>query len=606
MAIAQTFHSLTEVDLAALSKAQYTPELIGRLEAAQFSRNALLFEAIHRAVAAAGDTETANIIDNAALLLSGIQKERPDVVRRLLVLPQFGLWAADCLIGLRPAAGRSYIEQQTRHELGYAAAFAATAGLLAGHTFQLRMPLRDGIAYLPSLAGVPLDGSPGLAWAQISSEGDGSAVLAAGGHQPVTFKVERGKAAAAEQIPVSRLRARSRGVLLSVALDGSDPFLARLGPVSPSLSRESVQAWRRGLRSAWQMLVRENQPLASALATGLTTLVPLRQPAQGPSVSAASGWAWGAIALTLPPDPLTFAETLIHEFQHLVLSAIADIVPIAKSDGEDLFYSPWRDDPRPFSSVLQGAYAFFGVTGFWRSKRHSRHQATRQRAEANFALRRRNVSDALEIVAHAGKLTDTGQVFVDDMKDCLAEWLAESVPAKAEDFACEVTVEHEMRWRLANLSPDPEAIDSLARGWLATPSFVPRPPGIPTTLTRSPRSALTDRSALIERQFSSAGGPIPAAAVISYGPGDLAFVRGDMADARTAYIRRLGLGADHDAWVGLVLVLQRLGSLADAWRVAQHIEVVAAVSDRISAMAGENPDPQALLMWASRTWGAEE
>jgi hypothetical protein len=33
------------------------------------------------------------------------------------------------------------------------------------------------------------------------------------------------------------------------------------------------------------------------------------------------------------------------------------------------YYVPWRDDPRPISGLLQGAYAYLGVTGFWRTRR---------------------------------------------------------------------------------------------------------------------------------------------------------------------------------------------------------------------------------------------
>src|ERR1019366_3104448 len=121
MAIGRTLHGLTEVDLAALANARYTPDIIRRLQSAQFSRNALLIEALRRAVAATGDTETADVIETATLLLSEIQADQP--------------------------------------ELGYVAAFAATAGLLAGRSFDVRLPVRDGIAYLPALAWVRLDSS---------------------------------------------------------------------------------------------------------------------------------------------------------------------------------------------------------------------------------------------------------------------------------------------------------------------------------------------------------------------------------------------------------------------------------------------------------------
>ena len=46
---------------------------------------------------------------------------------------------------------------------------------------------------------------------------------------------------------------------------------------------------------------------------------------RGQPVTATSGWAWGAVLLSLPPDSLAFAEALTHEFHHLVLAAVEDM-----------------------------------------------------------------------------------------------------------------------------------------------------------------------------------------------------------------------------------------------------------------------------------------
>jgi hypothetical protein len=286
----------------------------------------------------------------------------------------------------------------------------------------------------------------------------------------------------------------------------------------------------------------------------------------------------------------------------LVLAAVEDIVPLAKGDDEDVFYSPWRDDPRPFSGVLQGAYAFFGVADFWRKLCYARSPTARRRAETNFAMRRRNVSDALAIVAESGKLTDTGQVFVRAMRKRSVEWLTDPVPAQAEMFAREISLEHQLRWRLANLSPNQQVIDSLARAWLGTPSSAPRQLDVPTTLTPSPTPRLIDRSSLLERCFTSSTEPTPIGVANADGPGDQAFIRGDMVEARIAYVRCLGQGENRDAWIGLVLVLRRMGALGDSWPVRQRIEVVAAISERVRAITGHSPDPQILLMWARSTW----
>ena len=64
------------------------------------------------------------------------------------------------------------------------------------------------------------------------------------------------------------------------------------------------------------------------------------------------------------PDKYTCAETLVHETQHLKLCALLDLVTLARPDDGRRYYAPWRPDPRPAGGLLQGAYAFLGVSGF--------------------------------------------------------------------------------------------------------------------------------------------------------------------------------------------------------------------------------------------------
>src|ERR1700678_3819164 len=44
--------------------------------------------------------------------------------------------------------------------------------------------------------------------------------------------------------------------------------------------------------------------------------------------SATTPSAFGAIAASFPPSPVIMAETLVHEFQHLKLCALMNIVPL--------------------------------------------------------------------------------------------------------------------------------------------------------------------------------------------------------------------------------------------------------------------------------------
>ncbi|MBG0564890.1 aKG-HExxH-type peptide beta-hydroxylase [Actinoplanes aureus] len=43
------------------------------------------------------------------------------------------------------------------------------------------------------------------------------------------------------------------------------------------------------------------------------------------------------------------------------------------------YYALWRDDPCPLNGLLQGVYAFVGITDFWwvRRKAEARYKALR-------------------------------------------------------------------------------------------------------------------------------------------------------------------------------------------------------------------------------------
>ena len=62
------------------------------------------------------------------------------------------------------------------------------------------------------------------------------------------------------------------------------------------------------------------------------------------------------------------AETLVHEFQHIKLCGLMDMLPLIEPSGER-GYAPWREDPRPMGGILQGLYAFVGIVRFWDAQR---------------------------------------------------------------------------------------------------------------------------------------------------------------------------------------------------------------------------------------------
>jgi hypothetical protein len=339
-------------------------------------------------------------------------------------------------------------------------------------------------------------------------------------------------------------------------------------------------------------LVEHHRPVAEALAEGLTTLIPLAETDADRPVSAASGWAWGAIALSLPSDPLLLAETLIHEFQHLVLGAVEDIGLLLGDESGELRYVPWRDDPRPLASLLQGSYAFLGVTGFWWRQRGVGPLADRQRAEVSFALRRRHVDDVVSVLAHSAVLTGLGRSFIAGMRDRLEPWLAEQVTAEADATARDIDTRHQLRWRLANVRPDEAAIESLARAFLTGRQPPGGWPDSTAKLSKRSTGALLSRDRVA---VPTPGSPAPG----QHGKDARAGVADEATRTVHRCLGRLGEASDPDTWTELMLALHRLDRYG-IHPAGPPVEVVVAVCERVRRLTGNLPDVQAVLSWLER------
>jgi HEXXH motif-containing protein len=62
---------------------------------------------------------------------------------------------------------------------------------------------------------------------------------------------------------------------------------------------------------------------------------------------------------------LRVAESILHEVMHLKLTLIEHVVPLAKSDADNLYFSPWRDEKRPACGVLHGLFVFTAILDFF-------------------------------------------------------------------------------------------------------------------------------------------------------------------------------------------------------------------------------------------------
>jgi HEXXH motif-containing protein len=236
---------------------------------------------------------------------------------------------------------------------------------------------------------------------------------------------------------------------LDVLIDDLDPFRMPTadGQSASRLTPTQATEFAASLSDAWDVLP---SPSAEQIAAVVRVVVPYQAPESG-RVSTSSPQSFGAVAMSSQPDKYACAETLVHETQHLKLCALLDLVALMLPDDGQRYYAPWRTDPRPASGLLQGAYAYLGVSGFWREQRRvAPEPSVRQRAQAEFAQWREGAARVVGTLLSSEQLTDQGLDFVGEMADVLAAWQREPVPRDALVVARQKANRHLTRWQADN------------------------------------------------------------------------------------------------------------------------------------------------------------
>jgi uncharacterized protein len=336
-------------------------------------------------------------------LLTRLDAEHRPAVDAVLDHPYVREWAARCLTG----GGRP----------GYLANIAAAAAVKAGVDAEITLQDVDGVFHLPTLGAFE------------STPGAGARLL---------VKDERFTLAGnpdAVWHPVRKLQADG----FAVMLEDTDPHRHCHGhQAAGRLSEEDAAAWQRAFAEAWSLIESDHPDYAAGLRAALSTVVPLAPPPAGGDVSSAARHAFGAVAIALPKDAATLALLLMHEFQHVKLGAVLDMVDLYDRQHAGLYYAPWRPDLRPLEGLLQGTYAHLAVSDFWRARRHG---VTGQ-SEVQFALWRKHTAEAIDSLSGSQALTPLGMRFVAGMRRSVEPWLAEPVPREAIAAAAELAERH--------------------------------------------------------------------------------------------------------------------------------------------------------------------
>jgi len=415
-------HAMPADEFAELAQGGGDPSAIARLVAAQHSKHVLLVRGVAEMAERGGHLDD-RIGAAGYQLLARIQRQNRAAAERVICYPSVGVWALHTLRGDRAVPGTLP---------SGLAALAAAAAIKAGMDAQIEVPVVNGTVMLPSLGVADIQGNRAIVRAR-------AAEIWSGG-----IRVEA-RAGASGWQDLRHVRAGS----LDVMVDDLDPFRMPTTDGQPTgrLTQTQLTEFVASLREAWDVL---SPARAAEIAAIVRVIVPYQAPESG-HVSTSSPQSFGAIAMSRQPDKYTCAETLVHETQHLKLCALLDLVTLTLPDDGKRYYAPWRTDPRPASGLLQGAYAFLGVSGFWRGQRWAAPEVSvRERAQAEFARWR----DAAALVAgtllSSGQLTTAGHDFVNGMAVVLDAWRQEPVPRDALELARRRAEGHLAQWQADN------------------------------------------------------------------------------------------------------------------------------------------------------------
>ncbi|MER7132627.1 FxsB family cyclophane-forming radical SAM/SPASM peptide maturase [Streptosporangium saharense] len=340
-------------------------------------------------------------------LLTRLDADHRDVVDTVLDHPYVRAWAVRSL-------------EDPAHAV-YLANIAAAAAIRAGVSAEIVVSAPDGLLHLPTLGTLETGRTTE---ARLSVDG---------GH----FAVEDRPGAAWH--PVRRLVAGD----FSVVLEDADPYRdCHYHRVADRLSRDDVAAWQRVFAQAWELIESDHPAYAPGLRAGLSTITPLAPSPEGGDASSTARHAFGAVAVAFPDDPVVLALLLIHEFQHVKLGAVLDILDLYDESDSRRYYAPWRPDPRPIEGLLQGTYAHVAVTDFWRKRRRTAPDV----GNVQFARWRELTAKAIETLDTSGALTPLGARFVAGMRRSVQPWLREPVPDGAVTEASLLSHRHHAAW----------------------------------------------------------------------------------------------------------------------------------------------------------------
>ncbi|WP_066368814.1 HEXXH motif domain-containing protein [Herbidospora mongoliensis] len=402
-------HHIPDTAITALARGEAGAAVVGSLRAAELSKHHLLLLAVVRESEDSGHPN-AGLAAAAYARLASLDRSAPASVERVIGHPATGHRLMRTYETLRRGGKRADLDP------GLLAALALAAAVDAGLPCQAELHLPPDLLMLPSVGCVLLDGLPeGNTTIRVEPTAEGCLLWLPPEERPVQVSA----------IDSGRWRALSRLSLPGgpdLILDDLDPCRWPSGrPVLDRLTDAQRRRWKAELTEGWRILRTTHPTVAAEFGEAISAIVPI-PPGSGGLASATNVQLFGAIAMSSHADPLDAACSLTHELQHAKLNALQEVVDLARPEPGVFYRAPWRTDERPAHALLQGVYAFFGVSAFWREQSQHGPADGRARARTEYERHSHDVDRAAADLLAGEGLTDQGRRFVETIRATLADW----------------------------------------------------------------------------------------------------------------------------------------------------------------------------------------
>lgn len=110
-------------------------------------------------------------------------------------------------------------------------------------------------------------------------------------------------------------------------------------------------------------LCSRNRQIFSQLLSDIKWFIPISTPSKRVHCSFTVPSLPGVIFLSCQSIPMRLAEAIVHEHGHMQLNVLLEQDDVVIDEGK-LFYSPWKDEPRPVHGLLHALYVFAEVGKF--------------------------------------------------------------------------------------------------------------------------------------------------------------------------------------------------------------------------------------------------